>query len=126
MSVNRMPGSLARRSFLSRMGAGAAAFGAAFAAGSPVQAQSAPNSTAASPWKPVLHPEDNWFDQPTAKHRFFLDTTSPEALAQALLFARNFFTGNANGYGLADADIAQIICTRHRSTMFAFNDAMWA
>jgi hypothetical protein len=92
-----------------------------------MQAQSDPNSTAAaSPWKPVRHPEDNWFDQPTAKHRFFLDTTSPEAFAQALLFARNFYTGNANGYGLADSDIAQIICARHRSTAFAFNDAMWA
>ena len=127
MSERRMPGPLARRSFLSRMGAGAAAFGAAFGAGSWVHAQSAPNSTAAAgPWKPVRHPEDDWFDQPTAKHRFFLDTTSPEAFAQALLFARNFYTGNANGYALADADIAQIICARHRSTVFAFNDAMWA
>ena len=127
MSERRMPGPLARRSFVSRMGAAAAAFGAAFGAGSWMQAQSAPNSTAAaSPWTPVRHPEDNWFDQPTAKHRLFLDTTSPEAFAQALLFARNFYTGNANGYGLADADIAQIICARHRSTVFAFNDAMWA
>ena len=127
MSERRMPGPLARRSFVSRMGAGAAAFGAAFGTGSWMQAQSAPNSTAAaSPWTPVRHPEDNWFDQPTAKHRFFLDTTSPEAFAQALLFARNFYTGNTNGYGLADADIAQIICARHRSTVFAFNDAMWA
>jgi len=127
MSERRMPGPLARRSFVSRMGAGAAAFGAAFGTGSWMQAQSPPNSTApASPWKPVSHPEDNWFDQPTAKHRFFLDTTSPEAFVQALLFARNFYTGNANGYGLGDADIAQIICARHRSTMFAFNDAMWA
>ena len=127
MSEPRMPGSLARRSFLSRMGAGAAAFGAAFGAGSSVQAQSAPNSAAAaSPWKPARHAEDDWFDQPTAKHRFFLDTTTPEAFAQALTFARNFYTGNANGYRLADVDIAQIICARHRSTTFAFNDAMWA
>ena len=74
----------------------------------------------------MRHPEDDWFDQPAAKHRFFLDTTSPEAFAQALTFARNFFTGNGNGYGLADADIAQIICARHRSTTFAYNDAMWA
>ncbi len=127
MSEHRKPDPVARRSFLSRMGAGAAAVGAAFGAGSLVQAQSASNSTAAaSPWKPVNHPEDDWFDQPAARHRFFLDTTSPEAFAQALTFARNFYTGNANGYGLTDADIAQIICARHRSTMFAFNDAMWA
>ena len=109
------------------MGAGAAAFGAALGAGSLVQAQSAPNSAAAaSPWKPVRHPEDDWYNQPAAKHRFFLDTTSPEAFAQALTFARNFYTGNANGYGLADADIAEIICARHGSTTFALNDAMWA
>jgi hypothetical protein len=127
MSERRMPGPLARRSFLSRMGAGAAAFGAALGAGSWAQAQSASNSTAAAgPWKPVRHPEDDWYDQPAAKHRFFLDTTSPEAFAQALLFVRNFYRGNASGYGLTDADIAQIICARHRSTMFAFNDAMWA
>jgi intracellular sulfur oxidation DsrE/DsrF family protein len=127
MSERRMPGPLARRSFLSRMGAGAAAFGAAFGAGSWVHAQSAQNSAAAaSPWKPVRHPEDDWFEQPAAKHRFFLDTTSPEAFTQALLFARNFYRGNANGYGLADAEIAQIICARHRSTVFAYNDAMWA
>ena len=127
MSERSMPGPMARRSFLSRMGAGAAAFGAAFGAGSWVQAQSAPTSVAAaSPWKPVRHPEDDWFDQPAANHRFFLDTTSPEAFAQALTFARNFYTGNANGYGLADADIAQIICARHRATAFAYNDAMWA
>jgi intracellular sulfur oxidation DsrE/DsrF family protein len=104
-----------------------AALGAAFGAGSSAQAQSAPKSAAEeSLWKPVRHPEDDWFDQPTAKHRFFLDTTSPAAFAQALTFARNFYIGNADGYRLADADIAQIICARHRSTMFAFNDAMWA
>ena len=60
MSERSMPGPMARRSFLSRMGAGAAAFGAAFGAGSWVQAQSAPTSVAAaSPWKPVRHPEDD-------------------------------------------------------------------
>ena len=127
MSERRLLGSLARRSFLSRMGAGAVAFGAALGAGSQVQGQGASNSTAAAGlWKPVRHPEDDWFDQPTAKHRFFLDTTSPEAFVQALAFARNFYRGNASGYGLADADIAQIICARHRSTMFAFDDALWA
>lgn len=125
MSERTLPGSLARRSFLSRIGAGAAAFGAAFGAEASVQAQSAPGS-AAGPWKPMHHPEDDWLDQPAAKHRFFLDTTSPEAFLQALTFVRNFFTGNANGYGLADADIAQIICARHRATAFAYNDAMWA
>ena len=90
-----------------------------------MQAQSR-GSAAASPWNPVRHSEDDWFDQPAAKHRLFLDTTSPEGFAQALAFARNFFAGNASGYGLADGEIAQIICARHRSTTLAFGDAMWA
>jgi intracellular sulfur oxidation DsrE/DsrF family protein len=109
------------------MGAGVAAFGAALGAGSWAQGQSAPGSApSAGLWKPARHPEDDWLDQPLAKHRFFLDTTSPEAFAQALAYARNFYRGNANGYGLADADLAQIICARHRATLFAFNDALWA
>src|SRR5262249_35582516 len=31
-----------------------------------------------------------------------------------------------SGYGLEDADLAMIICMRHFSTSFAFNDATWA
>lgn len=127
MSNDRMPGPLARRTFLSRVGAGAAAFGAAFGAASAVQAQAAPApATAAGGWQPARHPEDDWFEQTTAKHRFFMDTTTPDALGQAMAFARNFFEANASGYGLTDADVAQIICVRHRSTPFAFSDAMWA
>ncbi|HKT79293.1 MAG TPA: hypothetical protein VJP86_03665 [Vicinamibacterales bacterium] len=122
----------ARRSFLSRLAAGAAAFGGAFA-GSNAEAQSTASSPAAAAapaaaagWTPTRHAEDDWFEQTTAKHRFFMDTTSPGALGQALFFARNVFGANASGYGLTDADIAQIICVRHESTSFAFTDDMWA
>ena len=64
-------------------------------------------------------------DQPPAKHRFFYDTTSAAGYGQALFFARNYFVANASGYKLADADLAQVVCMRHESTSFAFNDAMW-
>ena len=117
--------SLARRSFLSRLSAGAAAFGSAFAATSCARAQPSLDPSTAG-WQPARHPEDDWFDQTTAKHRFLMDTTTPAALGQALAFARNVFTANASGYGLTDGDIAQIICVRHQSTSFAFSDAMWA
>ena len=127
MSEDRVLGPLARRSFLSRVGAGAAAFGAAFGAASTAQAQSAPGpAAAANGWQPARHAEDDWFEQTTAKHRFFIDMTTPDALGQALFFARNVFVANASGYRLTDADIAQIICVRHQSTGFAFTDAMWA
>lgn len=119
---------VARRTFLSRLTAAAAAFGAAFGGTAAHAAQSAPppSATGGSLWLPARHPEDDWFDQTTAKHRFFMDTTTPDGLGQALAFARNFFEANAADYRLADADIAQILCLRHRSTPFAFTDAMWA
>lgn len=113
----------ARRSFLSKLVSGAGAFGAAFAGATAASAQ--PASAAAAGFVPARHPEDDWFDETTAKHRFFYDTVTADACGQALYFARNFFAANASGYKLTDADVAQIICLRHASTAFAFTDAMW-
>jgi intracellular sulfur oxidation DsrE/DsrF family protein len=113
---------VARRSFLSSLGAGATAFGAGIV---PAQAQSAP-ADAAGGWHPARHAEDDWFDQVSAQHRFFFDTTTPEALGQAIFFANNYFTANRTGYELADRDLAVVLCVRHKSTPFAYSDAMWA
>jgi hypothetical protein len=75
----------ARRSFLSRVGAGATAFGATLSAGVlPAQAQPSP-ADAAGGWHPARHAEDDWFDQTSAQRRFFFDTTTPEALGEALV-----------------------------------------
>lgn len=127
MNHDRDRTQLPRRSFLSRVCAGAAAFGAAVGVPLAVQAQSGPAPVVpASGWQPARHAEDDWFEQTTAKHRFFLDTTTPDSFGQAIFFARNFFVANASGYGLTDADVAQVICARHQSTSFAFTDAMWA
>jgi intracellular sulfur oxidation DsrE/DsrF family protein len=115
--------SSARRSFLSRLAAGVGAFGAAFAGASTASAQPAVAPKAG--FVPTRHAEDDWFDETTAKHRFFYDTMTADACGQALYFARNFFLANASGYKLTDADVAQIICLRHASTAFAFTDAMW-
>ena len=123
MKQDMAQAALARRSFLSRIVAGAGAFGAAFGGASIAQAQSAP--AAGGAFQPARHAEDDWFDQTTAKHRFFYDTTSAGGLGQALFFARNYFSANASGYKLADTDLAQVICVRHQSTLFAFTDAMW-
>jgi intracellular sulfur oxidation DsrE/DsrF family protein len=132
---------LARRSFLSRASAGAAAFAAAFgavrasAAESGVAHQGAASAAAATAatgaaatatgWQPVRHPEDDWFDQTAAKHRLFIDTTDPASFGQAIPWSRNFFEASASGYGLTDVDAALIICARHASTAFAYSDAIW-
>lgn len=123
MTQDMAQAALARRSFLSRIVAGAGAFGAALGGASIAQAQSAP--AAGGAFQPARHAEDDWFDQTTAKHRSFYDTTSSDGFGQALFFARNYFVANASGYKLADADLAQVICARHQSTSFAFTDAMW-
>lgn len=123
MTHDRSTSAPARRSFLSRLVAGAGAFGAAFTGSTPAAAQPAGGRAG---FVPARHPEDDWFDQTAAKHRFFYDTMTAEACGQALFFARNFFVANASGYQLTDADLAQIICLRHASTSFAFTDAMWA
>lgn len=119
---------LARRSFLSRFGIGATAFGAAVAghtaeAGVQGTPPSVPDKGA---WQPARHTQDDWLDEMPGKHRLVFDTTSAEGVAQALLFANNYLTANRNTYGLEDADLAVVICVRHRSGPFGFTDAMWA
>ncbi len=115
----------ARRSFLSRLGTGAAAFGAAFGAGAgTARAQGTPADAGA--FKPARHAEDDWFDKIPGSHRLFFDTISAQGLGQSIFFANNVFTGNRNGYSLEQGDQALVICVRHRATGFAFSDAMWA
>lgn len=125
MSSGETHPSLARRSFLTRFGAGAAAFGAAFAASMSTAGAQSPAETA-TPWHPARHAEDDWLEQVAAKHRIFFDTTTVDGFGEAILFANNTFTGNRTGYGLTDADVALVICARHRSTPFAYSEAMWA
>lgn len=116
--------SVPRRSFLSRAGAAMTAFGAALGAGSAAAAQSTAPSEGR--WQPARHREDDWLDQMPGKHRIIFDTISPEGVGRAIFFSNNVFTGNRNGYGLGDGDVAVVICVRHQSTPFAYNDAMWA
>ena len=111
-----------RRSFLSRLAAGAAIVGGTVFGSRPAAAQ----STGAPSWRPARHTQDDWFDQIPGSHRFIIDTTSPEGLGSSLLFANNFFVANQAGYGLGNADAAVVIVMRHNSTAFAYTDAMWA
>jgi intracellular sulfur oxidation DsrE/DsrF family protein len=110
-----------RRSFLSRLGLGATAAGAFFGS-SNVAAQTASDGV----WKPARHPQDDWLDAIPGKHRCFFDTTTAEELADAIMFAGNYFSGSRNGYNLEPGDLALVIGLRHQSAPFAFTDAMWS
>ena len=111
-----------RRSFLSRLAAGAAIFGGTAFASRPAAAQ----STGAASWRPARHAQDDWLDQIPGSHRFILDTTTPQGLGSSLIYTNNFFVASQNGYGLGNPDAAVVIVLRHNSTPFAYTDAMWA
>ncbi len=112
-----------RRSFLSRLNARAASV-AALAVGGIAMAQQ--KSPATTRFEPARHDKDDWLDELPGKHRLLFDTTAADGLGDALLFAGNFIRVNRTDYGLQSSELAVIIVVRHRSTAFAFNDAMWA
>jgi hypothetical protein len=114
---------VARRSFLTRFGAGVTAFGTAFTAGAATA--SAQTGSIGSDWAPSRHAEDDWMDELPGGHRFILDNTTATGFAGSMQYAANFFNVNRDDYGLSDSDLAVIIVARHFSTPFAFNDAMW-
>jgi hypothetical protein len=106
-----------RRSFLSR-------FSAAAALGLDNQRFATP-SPATERWEAARHEQDDWFDSLPGKHRVLFDTWSASRFPDAILFGGNYFRANRD-YGLTEKDLAVIICVRHQTAPFAFNDAMWA
>lgn len=107
-----------RRSLLSGMSAVAAAFA--------LGARPARAQTAAAPFQPARHPQDEWLDKIPGKHRVVFDVTSSKGVPEALHFANNIYAGNKSLYGLEEADHAVIIILRHSATAFGYSDAMWA
>ena len=121
MSTDRFDSPVARRSFLTRLGAGVTVLGSGLAAGTGVAA-----AQSASGGRPVRHAQDDWMDKLAAKHRLVFDTTTPAGFGAAVAYANNFLTASKDGYGLTDQDHGIIIIARHFATPFAYNDAMWA
>ena len=125
MSGKWLQSFMARRSFLARLGMGAGVLGAA-GIGAPGAAAQATSDASNVPWRPAHHAQDDWYDKIPGQHRFVFDSTTPEGLALAMRFANNYFTANQNAYGLKDSDLAVVIVARHKSTSFAYTDAIWA
>src|ERR1700693_4840774 len=85
---------VARRSFLSRIGIGAAALGAGVAASVP------PAAAQTNGFQARRHTVDAWMDAPQASHRIVIDSSSPDSGGSALLFAANTLIANKTGYNL--------------------------
>jgi len=122
MNGKESQATMARRLFLARLGAGAGVVGASVVSPSPAAAQVA----ADTPWRPARHTQDDWYDKIPGVHRFLFDTSTGESMGWALQFATNYFTANQEVYGLKESDLAVVIVARHKSTSFAYNDAIWA
>jgi intracellular sulfur oxidation DsrE/DsrF family protein len=122
MNGKELQGSMARRLFLAKLGAGASVVGASVVSSPRAVAQSA----ADAPWRPARHTQDDWYDKIPGVHRFLFDTSTGDSMGWALQFATNYFTANQEVYGLKDSDLAVVIVARHKSTSFAYNDAIWA
>ena len=80
----------------------------------------------AANFQSTRHPQDAWLDAIPGKHRTFIDTSTVSGGGSALLYAYNLYAANKADYSLAERDVAVVICFRHSSTSFGFNDAMWA
>ena len=65
-------------------------------------------------------------DELPTKHRIFVDTASREGGLNGVQFAGNVFNINDSAYGVKPADVGLIICFRHQSTPYGYNEAMWA
>ena len=111
-----------RRSFLARLSAGVTAFAAVVMGEGTIQGQLA----APTKWQPERHEKYDWLDKLPSKHRLVFDTTTPDGLGEAIAFTSNFMRVNRTDYGLQNDDLAVVIVVRHRSTPFAYNDAIWA
>ena len=109
---------LERRSFLTRLALGTAAFGSAFGLPSVARAESSRTSPG--------HPEDAWLDDLKGMHKIIYDSVSADNGFNGWFFARNFLTANALGYKMKDTDCSVVVSVRHYATVYAYNDAMWA
>ena len=72
------------------------------------------------------HAEDAWMDQMEGGHRAFLDSSTPDGGAVAMLYANNILNAHTKAYaGAQESDYAMIVCLRHYSTVFGFGDEVW-
>jgi intracellular sulfur oxidation DsrE/DsrF family protein len=76
-------------------------------------------------FEPTRHRLDAWLDELPGTHRVFIDSGSANGGAEAVGYANNLYIATASAYTGEQAEIATVVCFRHFSTPFGYNDAMW-
>lgn len=65
-------------------------------------------------------------DELPGSHRVFIDSATSPGGASALWYANNILSSHEESYGGKASDYAMIVCFRHMSTTFGFDDGIWA
>ena len=111
------PNKWTRRSLMTGIGAAVGAFG--------LRATRAHAQSSGGHFQPSRHEQDSWLDEMPGQHRVFIDSSTPEGGGSAVLYANNLYRANEGAYSIAAEDLAIVVCFRHASTPFGYNDAMW-
>lgn len=104
-------------------GIGVAVVGLAAAASASAQLRSGRRS--ASGFRPERHALDAWLDEASGGHRIFVDSATAHGAANAMLYAHNLFRTHHSAYDAEESDLDIVVCFRHLSTPFGFNDGIW-
>lgn len=110
-----------RRTLLTNMSMAAVAGLAASAASTPASAQ-----RREAGFQPARHVHDAWMNELSGSHRVFIDSATLPGGANAMRYANNILTVHREDYEGEESDYALIVCFRHTSTPYGFNDAIWA
>jgi hypothetical protein len=110
-----------RRRLISTMGVAAVAGLAA--SGSAPAAQAQPGKPG---FQPARHAQDAWMNEIPGNHRVFIDSATMPGGANAMRYANNILLTHGEAYGGSESDYALIVCFRHTSTPYAYNDSVWA
>jgi hypothetical protein len=110
-----------RRSLLTTMSVAAVAGLAASA--SPTAAQAQPQATG---FQPARHDKDAWLNELPGSHRVFIDSSTMAGGPAGLWYANNMISAHEEEYDGQASDFALVVCFRHASTSYGYNDAIWA
>lgn len=110
-----------RRSFLTRLAAGAAALAAA-----PVLAGASGTRPSALSLARAEDELDSWFASMKGQYKVVYDCVQASGGPDGILFALNFMKYSHDKLGTSDANMSVIVSFRHFATPYGYSDAMWA
>lgn len=113
-----------RRTLLSNIGVATVAGLAATAASA--QSAEQTRSVQSDQFQPRRHALDAWMAELAGDHRVFIDSSTQQGGGSAVWYASNILNAHEEAYAGSAADYAMVVCFRHMSTPYGFDDAIWS